>query len=273
MEQIRFSICRIDAGGFEVYFWGGDGPCACASASDVWSNDGPGSWLALLAGGKSGYVAFDWEPGAYILALDRGRADVLTVACTGQDSIDWPVPATGALSYQELARQVPIKRVAFQGEIDFPMLAHTTYKAFLPYTLETLPQLRQKYEGNWMPFPQTAWEEFQRLVLARGWDVRPRLQGEGQNPFQQKVLRAIAAQQAQAVELARARYALGDGEADMLYDVTGELLLQVMALIDGYVQGDIQLDLVNRHTGQRLKEEPFLELHDALAEYLRQTGG
>lgn len=89
------------------------------------------------------------------------------------------------------------------------------------------------------------------------------------NNFQKKILQAMADRQELAVEIAAIQYKLDDNMKKILYDVTYECLIGVMTLIDGYVQYDIKLDIIDRNSGERLKENPFIELHDTLCEYLK----
>ncbi len=56
----------------------------------------------------------------------------------------------------------------------------------------------------------------------------------------------------------------------MLYDVTYQVLTEMMELIDGYSGFSAHRhDLVDTVTGVRLKEHPFLELHDQTDALLR----
>ena len=55
----------------------------------------------------------------------------------------------------------------------------------------------------------------------------------------------------------------------MLYDTTYDVIAGIMTLIDGYVDDNIKLDIVDRNSGIRLKEKPFIELHDAIADFIR----
>ena len=56
----------------------------------------------------------------------------------------------------------------------------------------------------------------------------------------------------------------------MLYDVTYEVITEIMGMIDGYsgYSGD-KHDIVNTVTGEHLKDNPFIELHDQTEGFLR----
>jgi len=56
----------------------------------------------------------------------------------------------------------------------------------------------------------------------------------------------------------------------MLYDVTYEVVTEIMELIDGYfIHSDNKHDIINTVTGERLKENPAIELHDRTEGFLR----
>ena len=59
-------------------------------------------------------------------------------------------------------------------------------------------------------------------------------------------------------------------KADELNSVTYELLFRKMELINGYDEFSIgKLDIINTDTWQSLKKAPFIELHDAVAGYIK----
>ena len=53
----------------------------------------------------------------------------------------------------------------------------------------------------------------------------------------------------------------------IFYDITSETICQVMTLIDGYINEDIQLDLIDKKSGKSLRTG--FELHDKCVDYLR----
>lgn len=93
------------------------------------------------------------------------------------------------------------------------------------------------------------------------------------NPLQDAFFTALASIQENCVQTALCQP--GDWILkERLYDVTAEVLVRVMELLDGYADAGIgTLQIVSKKTGQNLKEEPFLELHDAVCSYLKGPGG
>ena len=55
---------------------------------------------------------------------------------------------------------------------------------------------------------------------------------------------------------------------DMLYQVTFEMMNELLTYLDGYAS-DSCFHLVHRETGMPLKSNPFLELHDVMGKYLQ----
>ncbi len=56
----------------------------------------------------------------------------------------------------------------------------------------------------------------------------------------------------------------------MLYEVTYDMAVRIMELIDGYSEYSKEKhDIVNLVTGVGLKQNPFIELHDILDSYMK----
>ena len=56
-----------------------------------------------------------------------------------------------------------------------------------------------------------------------------------------------------------------------MYAVTSEVIYRVMELIDGYGRLDMgRLDVICEKTGERLKENPFIELHDVVCDFIKE---
>ncbi|MGN6713756.1 hypothetical protein [Anaerocolumna jejuensis] len=89
------------------------------------------------------------------------------------------------------------------------------------------------------------------------------------NQFQKTILNAIASEQEETVQIAMCQYKDGDDIENLLYNTTYELIAGIMTLIDGYTNDNIKLDIVDRLTGDRLKEKPFIELHDRIADFIK----
>jgi len=56
----------------------------------------------------------------------------------------------------------------------------------------------------------------------------------------------------------------------LLYEATSAVITDILTMIDGYsTYSKDSHDLVNTVTGQHLKENPFIELHDQIEGYLK----
>ena len=94
---------------------------------------------------------------------------------------------------------------------------------------------------------------------------------EGLNVFQIQFMKAVADIQKQCV--ADALYGNHEyaSREDELYAVTAEVICRIMELIDGYGHLDMgKLDIICGKTGERLKEKPFIELHDVVGDYIKE---
>jgi hypothetical protein len=89
------------------------------------------------------------------------------------------------------------------------------------------------------------------------------------NLFQKAILKSIALEQEEAVQIALSKYKDGDDIENLLYDTTGELIAGIMTLIDGYVDSNIELDIIDRNNGIKLKENPFIELHVKIVDFIK----
>lgn len=89
------------------------------------------------------------------------------------------------------------------------------------------------------------------------------------NQFQKTILNAIASEQEDTVQIAMCQYKDGDDIENLLYNTTYELIAGIMTLIDGYTNDNIKLDIVDTLTGDSLKEKPFIELHDSIADFIK----
>ena len=91
------------------------------------------------------------------------------------------------------------------------------------------------------------------------------------NKMQQEFFEHLARIQENCVEICMLQHKCSDEDVKkMLYDVTYEVVTEIMEMIDGYSgYSDKKYDIVNLNTGQCLKENPFIELHDQTEGYLR----
>ena len=91
------------------------------------------------------------------------------------------------------------------------------------------------------------------------------------NEFQKKFFVYLASIQESCVETCMIQHKCDDKVTEsMLYDVTYEVITDIMEMIDGYSAfSKNKHDIVNTVTGEHLKEEPFIELHDQTEVFLR----
>lgn len=95
------------------------------------------------------------------------------------------------------------------------------------------------------------------------------------NEYQNQFFKHIANIQEEAVEFTLGEHKLyGHEQCDkireLLYDATSFVLISFMEMIDGYsIFSEDKLDIINSRTFQKLKENPFIELHDAICDYIK----
>ena len=90
------------------------------------------------------------------------------------------------------------------------------------------------------------------------------------NTFQIRFMQAISDVQEWCVSYAlygKRDYASREEEA---YALTSEVIYRIMELIDGYGRSDVgKLDIVCEETGESLKQNPFIELHDVVCDFIK----
>ena len=86
------------------------------------------------------------------------------------------------------------------------------------------------------------------------------------NDLQNKFVEFLVSSQEWTVERCMAEHNCKDEEIrQILYETTYEMTVAIMELIDGYSSfSSDKFDIINTVTGERLKENPFVELHDIL---------
>ena len=91
------------------------------------------------------------------------------------------------------------------------------------------------------------------------------------NEMQKRFFEHLAGIQETCVDVCMMQYNCNDEKVkSMLYDVTYEVITDIMELIDGYSSfSSNKHDIVNMVTGEHLKENPFIELHDRTEIILR----
>ena len=91
------------------------------------------------------------------------------------------------------------------------------------------------------------------------------------NELQKRFFEYLAAVQETCVKVCMIQHKCDDEKTKrMLYDITVGGFTALMEMIDGYsaFSGN-KHDIVNIVTGEHLKENPFIELHDQAAGFLK----
>ena len=89
------------------------------------------------------------------------------------------------------------------------------------------------------------------------------------NEFQKEFLETLAAIQENCVQMA-----LGQNDDELLkdkyYEITSDVIISIMEIIDGYSnQNVVKLKVTCEKSGESLKDEPYIELHDIVCDYLK----
>lgn len=91
------------------------------------------------------------------------------------------------------------------------------------------------------------------------------------NLFQTHFMKALADIQEQCVVGALYGKHNFSSREDELYALTSEVISRIMELMDGYGCIDVgKLDIICEKTGERLKDNPFIELHDVVGDYIKE---
>lgn len=91
------------------------------------------------------------------------------------------------------------------------------------------------------------------------------------NEFQKEFLETLADIQEYCVQTA-----LVQNDDELLkgkyYEITSEVIIRIMEIIDGYCNQNIgKLKVTCEKSGESLKDNPFIELHDIVCNYLKGT--
>lgn len=91
------------------------------------------------------------------------------------------------------------------------------------------------------------------------------------NEAQKRFFTHLASIQEESVQMCLAKHNITDSTTEaLLYEVTSSAITDILTMIDGYSNySKDRHDLVNMVTGQKLKENPSIELHDQIEEYLK----
>ena len=90
------------------------------------------------------------------------------------------------------------------------------------------------------------------------------------NEFQQNFIKALSDIQEICVQQVALNQNDNRSLQDKYYDITSEIIIRIMELIDGY--GNIgRLKVICEKSGEELKNNPYVELHDVICDYLKGT--
>ena len=91
------------------------------------------------------------------------------------------------------------------------------------------------------------------------------------NKFQKEFMETLASIQEVCVQGALCQKYEKQSLEDRFYDLTSNVIVDIMEVIDGYNNSNIgKLNVICEKTGECLKDEPFIELHDVVCEYLNK---
>lgn len=85
------------------------------------------------------------------------------------------------------------------------------------------------------------------------------------NNFQKEFMKRMAYIQDTCVQIALCQNNDKKNLEEILYDVAGNVIIEVMTEIDGYGDRSIgRLNVTCNKTGENLKDSPYIELHDSM---------
>lgn len=89
------------------------------------------------------------------------------------------------------------------------------------------------------------------------------------NSFQKEFMETLANIQENCVQIALSQ---NDNQSleDKYYEITSDIIIRIMENIDGYGNPNIgRLKVICEKSGESLKENPYIELHDVVCNYLK----
>ena len=90
------------------------------------------------------------------------------------------------------------------------------------------------------------------------------------NDFQIEFMHALTAIQEECVQTSLCQN--HQSLENILYDVTYDVIVRIMELLEGYANTDIgKLTVICDKSGERLTQNPKIELHDVVCDYLQAT--
>lgn len=160
MNTVNFTIRKVCSGWFvcrfsDIEVW----------ASDAWGHDGAKQLLVLLANCVSGlweegYAVLDGEPGTSMIHIRAGERAELSVFDSALCHHDWypeDLKGEGSIPRRAKCRE----RLLHVEDADLFALAQAVADAFDAWSPK---KLRDRYTGNWMPFPDAELTELKHTL-------------------------------------------------------------------------------------------------------------
>ena len=89
------------------------------------------------------------------------------------------------------------------------------------------------------------------------------------NTFQRWFMQEMAAIQEETAQIALAEKGDDSLKTDY-YNITAETIIRIMELLDGYRNDDMcKINITCEKNGEQLKDNPYIELHDVVCDYLK----
>lgn len=257
-----FKIIEISHGWFEVDF----NRQFILTNSGYLGCDAPALLLAALGNLMEGRAPVQWlcwqdEPGANILKL-TAKEEQLIVEIYDTDIEAYHLEHSG----DSLAKHISACRYRFEADIK-----EAANVILAEFGLYEKGNGRHQYRIHWGDFPGQAYGRLKQLLHLSQYSGTP---PEGKlNGYQKNFFRHMEAIQEEAVQTVMSGYKGTEDIAkieDILYDATYSVIMDIMVMIDGYSSfSKDKMEVINQNTGIGLKENPFIELHDAICDYIK----
>lgn len=257
-----FKIIGISHGWFDVDF----NRQFTLTNSDYLGCDAPALLLDALGNLMDGTASVQWlcwqdEPGAYILKLTEKEGQLIG------EIYDTDIQAFHLEhSGDSLAKHIKACEYHFKDDIKEAAKAVAA-----EFGLYEKGNGRQQYRTHWGDFPHQPYRRLKQLLHLSEYSSTP---PEGKlNGYQKNFFRHMGAIQEEAVQIAMSRHGSAEDTErieEMLYDATHSVIVETMVMIDGYSSfSKDKMELINQNTGIGLKENPFIELHDAVIDFIK----
>ena len=87
---------------------------------------------------------------------------------------------------------------------------------------------------------------------------------------QKQIKKIPAAQNAPEIQDTQNTTELSNTQEEEFYQLTAEVIIRIMEVIDGYANPKIgRLNVICEQNGKNLKKDPEIELHDVVCHYLK----